>query len=80
MGGVIIDGKKLPRVARFDKNDLALFKDLHKVFVEHGIKGRIISVEFGCGMPPIRPPPPPRCFRVCVPGPDDRPICRWICY
>ena len=81
MGEIIIDGKKLPRVAAFDRYDLALVKNLNKVFVEHGLKGRIISVEFGCGTLPPKPPiQPPLCYRVCVLGPDDGPICRWECH
>ncbi len=78
MGGIIVDGKSLSRAAKYDKGDLMLFKDLHGVFVKYGLKDRVISVESGCGMP--RPPMPPiRCHRVCVLGPDDRPISTWIC-
>ena len=79
MGGIIIDGKKLPQVKRFEEVDRVLIKDLEAVFNKHlNLEGSIRRIEFDCGMPKL--PKPPRCFRICVSGPDDRPICTWICW
>ena len=78
MEGIRIDGKELPRIAKFTEIDIKLHEALTAVFADFGLKGTLTRVEFDCGTPP--PPPMKRCYRVCTFGPDDRPICTWICY
>jgi len=78
MGIIITDGKELPKVARFKEVDIQLVKDLQKVFNNYGLKGKITRIEFDCGTPP-HPELEKRCYRTCIPGPDDKPICQWIC-
>lgn len=70
-----------PHVTLFKDKDNTLIMDLNDVFVKHDLKGRIVRVEFDCGTPP--PPSPndlPSCFRVYVPGPDDKPYYIWLCF
>jgi len=69
---------ELPVVSVSEKQDMLLLEDLNKVFAEHGIEGKLTRVEIDCG---TEPPKPPRaiCYRMCIPGPDDRPYCIWIC-
>ncbi|MHA1346279.1 MAG: hypothetical protein ACTSU7_03130 [Candidatus Heimdallarchaeaceae archaeon] len=70
--------KRKAHITEFEERDGILFKELTEVFLKHGLEGRLVSVEFECGTT-IPKPPIIRCFRVCIPGPDDRPICTWIC-
>ncbi len=81
-GSVAIDTVPLPEDipmgGRFQYGDSALLNDLTAVFEKHGWEGSIARMEFDCGMAP-RPKPKVLCYRVCVPGPDDRPICTWVC-
>lgn len=79
MGVIIIDGKELPKIQKFKKEDIQLIKDINKVFENHGLKGKITRIEFDCGTPPP-PEDMPRCYRICTFGPRDEPICQWICY
>ena len=72
--------EKLPHGTNLEEWDKTLLVDLHKVFERHGLKGTIKHVEFDCGTPPPKPEIELRCFRYCVPGPDDKPICTWICW
>jgi hypothetical protein len=70
-----------PHVVRFEDHDREFMKDLTEVVWRHGIKGgRITRIEIDCGMPDPHPDIEIRCFRICVPGPDDRPICTWVCW
>lgn len=69
-----------PRIAPFKDRDIALMKELNTVFAKHGLEGRIKWIEFDCGTPPPTPRPERICFRMCVPGPDDRPYCIWMCW
>ncbi len=78
-GGIIIDGKDLPRIAKFAETDIQLHKELTAVFAKFGLEGRLTRFEFQCGTVP-RPIPKLRCYRSCTFGPDDRPICIWVCY
>jgi hypothetical protein len=71
---------ELPVVVPFGERDRKLMRDITEVFERHGIKGKLIRVEFGCGMPPPKPKVKIRCYRECVPGPDDAPICTWVCW
>ncbi len=84
-GGVTTEGREaidtvplpedIPMGGRFQYGDSILLQDLNAVFEKHGWKGSIARLEFDSGMHE----PPKFCFRVCVPGPDDRPICWWVC-
>ncbi len=78
-GGIIVDGKDLPKAAEFSKLDMQLHKELTAVFERFGLEGRLVRFEFVCGTEP-KPLPKIRCYRYCTFGPDDRPICIWICY
>ncbi|KKN30546.1 hypothetical protein LCGC14_0832940 [marine sediment metagenome] len=78
MGVIIVDGKELPKVRKFMEVDVQLIKDITKVFKDYGLAGSVKRVEFDCGTP-VKPPKIPKCYRVCFFGPDDRPICHWVC-
>lgn len=74
-----------PNVMEFQEADRGLLTDLNTVFLKHGLEGSITRVEFDLGipggdLPPGPKPEPPRCFRICYPGPRDEPICVWICW
>jgi hypothetical protein len=68
-----------PHYIEFDEKDKKFLKDLTDVVRKHDVKGRIVRLEIACGMPPPKPKIEPRCFRICIPGPDDRPYCIWVC-
>jgi len=78
-GVIITEGAPVPHIVEFTDWDKKLVVSLNEVFIKSGLEGRIKRVEFDCGTPAPKPPTPPRCIRICVPGPDDRPICTWIC-
>lgn len=77
-GVVVTEGKPIPHIVEFTDWDKELLISLNDVFRKSGLEGRIRQVEFDCGTPPPKPPVP-LCIRICIPGPDDRPICTWIC-
>lgn len=69
---------ELPVVRAIEEQDIALLRDINDVFEKHGLTGKLARVEFDCGMEPQKPPRA-ICYRVCIPGPDDRPYCIWVC-
>jgi hypothetical protein len=73
---------KKPQVTMFKDEDKDLIRNLHEVFVRHGWnEGRIVRVEFDCGTPaPLDPKDFQSCFRVCVPGQDNKSYCTWVCF
>lgn len=70
---------EIPIVSAFEERDKVLLRDLNSVFEKHGVRGKISRIEFDCGMEAPKPSARERCFRVCYPGPDDRPYCIWVC-
>ena len=71
--------KTLPKISRFEERDIALMTDVLAVFKKHGLTGRVKALEFECGTPGPRPKVEFNCYRYCIPGPDGRPICTWVC-
>ena len=70
----------MPEIRGLTRKEIQLLGELGQVFEKHGLKGRVVRVEFDCGTPPQGPPRPDRCVRVTYAGPADRPYVTVFCF